>query len=119
MMQHSLAKAIFRLIKPLKLIRSWFPERSTTFYSALLRKNSPVAITIFCTVCLEAVARVLYDVSNNVRTPQELDFRLITTSKKMTLVKFTCLLANALSSLSHYFLLTPVNLTEYTCCKQS
>ena len=120
MMEHSLAKVIFRLIKPLKLIRSWFPERSTTFYLVLLSENSPaVAITIFCIVCFELVARVLYDVSNNVRTPQELDFRLITTSKKMTLVKFTCLLANALSSLSHYFLLTPVNLTEYTCCKQS
>ena len=37
----------------------------------------------------------------------------------MTLVKFTCLLANAFSSLSHYFLLTPVNLSEYTWCKQS
>ena len=81
MMEYSLAKAIFRLIKPLKLIRSWFPERSTTFYLVLLRENSPVAITIFCIVCFEAVARVLYDVSNNVRTPQELDFRLITTSK--------------------------------------
>ena len=80
-MEHSLAKVIFRLIKPLKLIRSWFPERSTTFYLVLLRENSPVAITIFCIVCFEAVARVLYDVSNNVRTPQELDFRLIATSK--------------------------------------
>lgn len=37
----------------------------------------------------------------------------------MTLVKFTCLLANAPSSLSHYFLLTPVNLNEYTWLKQS
>ena len=118
-MEHSLAKVIFRLTKPLKLIRGWFPKRSTNFYSVLLSENSPVPITIFCIVCFEAVARVLYDVSNNVRTPQELDFRLITTSKKMTLVKFTCLLANALSSLSHYFLLTPVNLTEYTWCKQS
>ena len=44
MIEHSLAKAIFRLIKPLKLIRSWFPERSTTFYLVLLRENSPVAI---------------------------------------------------------------------------
>ena len=44
MMEYSLAKAIFRLIKPLKLIRSWFPERSTTFYLVLLRENSPVAI---------------------------------------------------------------------------
>ena len=38
-------------------------------------------ITIFCIVCFESVARVLYDVSNNVRTPQELEFRLITTFK--------------------------------------
>ena len=81
MMEHSLAKVIFRLIKPSKLIRNWFPKRSTNFYSVLLSENSPVAITIFCIVCFEAVARVLYDVSNNVRTPQELDFRLITTSK--------------------------------------
>ena len=81
MMEHSLAKVIFRLTKPLKSIRSWFPERSTTFHLVLLRENSPVAITIFCIVCFEAVARVLYDVSNNVRTPQELDFRLIATSK--------------------------------------
>ena len=81
MMEHSLAKVIFRLINPLKLIRSWFPNRSTNFYSVLLSKNSPVPITIFCIVCFEAVARVLYDVSNNVRTPQELDFRLIATSK--------------------------------------
>ena len=44
MMEHSLAKAIFRLIKPLKLIRSWFPERSTTFYLVLFTENSPVAI---------------------------------------------------------------------------
>ena len=44
MIEHSLAKGIFRLIKPLKLIRSWFPERSTTFYLVLLRENSPVAI---------------------------------------------------------------------------
>ena len=69
MMEHSLAKVIFRLIKPLKLIRSWFPKSSTNFYSVLLRENSPVAITIFCTVCFEAVARVLYGVSNNVQTP--------------------------------------------------
>ena len=80
-MEHSLAKVIFRLTKPLKSIRGWFPKRSTTFYSVLLSKNSPVPITIFCIVCFEAVARVLYDVSNNVRTPQELDFRLITTSE--------------------------------------
>ena len=80
-MEHSLAKVIFRLTKPLKSIRGWFPKRSTNFYSVLLSKNSPVPITIFCIVCFEAVARVLYDVSNNVRTPQELDFRLITTSK--------------------------------------
>ena len=80
-MEHSLAKVIFRLIKPSKLIRNWFPKRSTNFYSVLLSENSPVAITIFCIVCFEAVARVLYDVSNNVRTPQELDFRLITASK--------------------------------------
>ena len=80
-MEHSLAKVIFILTKPLKSIRGWFPKRSTNFYSVLLRKNSPVPITIFCIVCFEAVARVLYDVSNNVRTPQELDFRLIATSK--------------------------------------
>ena len=44
---------------------SWFPKASAKFFSVLLRRNSTVAITIFCIVCFEAVARGLDDVLNN------------------------------------------------------
>ena len=46
-------------------MNSWFLERSASFYSVLSRENSTVAIKIFCSVCFEAVARKLDDVSNN------------------------------------------------------
>ena len=49
----------------LKLIGSWFPERSANVYSVLSRENSAVVFTIFGVVCFEAVARGLDDVSND------------------------------------------------------
>ena len=49
----------------LKLIGNWFPERSANFYSALSRKNSAVASTIFGVVCFEAVACGLDNVSSD------------------------------------------------------
>ena len=58
-------RVIFRPLKHLKLIGSWFPKGSAKFFSVLLRRNSTVAITIFCIVCFEAVARGLDDVLNN------------------------------------------------------
>ena len=77
----------------LKLIGSWFPKRFANFYSVLSRENKGtlcsgslcVANTIFWIVCFEAVMRglqVLFlTIDQQVRMPEELDFRLITTSK--------------------------------------
>ena len=68
----------------MKLIGSWFLERSANFYSVLSRENSKVSIAIFYIVCFETVMLGLDVISNNqfknVVTSQELDFRLITTS---------------------------------------
>ena len=68
----------------MKLIGSWFLERSANFYSVLSRENSKVSIAIFYIVCFETVMRGLDVISNNqfknVVRSQELDFRLITTS---------------------------------------
>ena len=58
-------RVIFRPLKHLRLIGSWFPKGSAKFFSVLLRRNSTVAITIFCIVCFEAVTRGLDDVLNN------------------------------------------------------
>ena len=76
------------------------PERSTDIYSAQLsRGNSTIAIynynILLFFFCFEAVARVLDDVSNKrlkfADRFLELYFRLITTTRKITLlVKFTC-----------------------------
>ena len=63
-------KAIFRPIKLLKLIVRWFLERSANFYLVLSRKNKG----IFCSLGMSPL-------QYSVRTSQELDFRLITTSK--------------------------------------
>ena len=58
-------KLFFKPIKRLKLIESRFPKRSSNFYEVLSWENTSVAITIFCIVCLEALAFRLDDVSNN------------------------------------------------------
>ena len=63
-------KAIFRPIKRLKLIVRWFPERSANFYLVLSRKNNG-------TFCSLSVSPLQY----SVQTSQELDFRIIITSK--------------------------------------
>ena len=47
------------------LIGSWFWQKTPNFYSVFSRENSTVAITIFCAVFFEAVARALDDNSNN------------------------------------------------------
>ena len=63
-------KAIFRPIKRLKLIVRWFLERTANLYLVLSRKNNET----FCSVGVSPL-------QFSVRTSQELDFRLITTSK--------------------------------------
>ena len=70
----------------LELIRSWFLEMSTNFYSSLSRENSTDAITniIFCIFCFE---NLISGLDWDVRTSQELDFRLITITKNS--LKFT------------------------------
>ena len=69
-------KAIFRPIKRLK---------PSNFYLVLSRENSAVAITIFCIFFplwqSNAVLMMFQTIYGNLRTPQELDFRSITTSK--------------------------------------
>ena len=39
-------------LKRLKLMGSWFPERSANFYSVLSREHSTVNITILCIFAL-------------------------------------------------------------------
>ena len=59
-------KVILKLIKHLKLIRSWFLGKSTNFCSVLSREqDSTVGITIFCILCFEAVTHGPDNVSNN------------------------------------------------------
>ena len=58
-------KVIFRPINHLKLIKSWFSEKSPNVYLVSSREKSIVTITIFCVVCFGAVAHGLDDVPNN------------------------------------------------------
>ena len=65
-----------------------FPYKSANYnvYSVFSRENSPFVITVLCIFRFEAVAggpgRVTFQKSDlNLRTSQELDFRLISVSK--------------------------------------
>ena len=85
---------VFRAIKHLHIIWSWFPERSASFYSVLSRRNLTVVITIFCIGCLQAITGELDDglimfqtIVKNLRTFQEIDFCLIA-NYETTLKKF-------------------------------
>ena len=67
-------------------VRSWFLERSANFYSSLLRENSTDAITKI-TFCIFWFENLICGLDWDGRTSQELDFRLITTTKNS--LKFT------------------------------
>ena len=63
-------------------VRSWFLERSANFYSSLLRENSTDAIKKI-TFCIFWFENLVCGLDWDVRTSQELDFRLITTTTKL------------------------------------
>ena len=48
----NVTKVTLTKTKCLKLIRSWFPERSANFYSVSSRQHSTVSISIFCIFAL-------------------------------------------------------------------
>ena len=63
-----------------------FPEKSAIVYSVFSRENSPFVIEVLCIFRFEAAAggpgRVTFQRSYlNLRTSQELDFRLISISQ--------------------------------------
>ena len=57
--------SFFKPNEHLRLIESWFPDRSASFYSELSRVISQSPLQYSAVVCFEAVASWLEDVSNN------------------------------------------------------
>lgn len=74
-------------LERLKLMGSWFPERSANFYSVLSREHSTVNITILCIFALRQSGMDLMIISN-----KRLKFKDVPGIKqplKITKVKFT------------------------------
>ena len=69
-------KVIFRPIERLKIIGSWFAERSANFYSMVSRKNNGSVS------CLGVLSPLQYSAFFTLRQlRKKLEFHLITTSK--------------------------------------
>ena len=68
-----------------RLMGSWFPERSSDVYSVCWQERiQQLALqysALFALICLRLDLETFQIIDKNVRTSQELDFRLIKTSK--------------------------------------
>ena len=77
-------KVIFRPIKRLKFIGSWFPDTSAKFYSGCQERIQQSQLQ---TLCIFRFEDLIWGINSIVRTSQELDFRSITTSKNRELTQ--------------------------------
>ena len=83
----NVTKVTLRKIKCLKLIGSWFPERSANFYSVLSRQHSTVKHYNTLHFCIKAIRYGLDYISN--KRLKFKDLPRIKQPLKITKVKFT------------------------------
>ena len=93
-------KVIFRPIKRLKVMESFFPDRWANFYSVMSRENLTVLITDFLLWCSRTWTWWRFK-QLHLRTSQELDFCWFTTSKN-----------NSIEVPSHF----PANAIRFPLC---